>query len=135
MRRRTYCRAVVLGTGMLAGCSGRLPSDQPGARHRPPETDYGQPTADQSTPTATQAVAPDLELAIETETTDAGFHVVATVENAGSTPADVTLVALWTKDDRRQERARHVELGPGATGTYEFTFPELGSLAFEWRRR
>ena len=133
MRRRAFCRTTALGAAILAGCS-RRPGDQDGADHRPPATDYGEPTVDESTPTATRAIAPDLRLDFDTETTVEGFHVVATVENVGSAAVDVQLVAVWTKDDRRQEKARGVELAPNETSTYEFTFPELGSLRFEWRR-
>lgn len=135
MRRRAFCRSVVAGTVVLAGCSSR-PADQPGADQRPPETEPPTPTEDRSTVATTAPTAGpgrNLTVGLETEETDDAFVVTAVVENEGGSVADATLVAVWTLDERREERSRRVQLAPSETASYEFTFPEFGSISFEWR--
>ncbi|WP_257299060.1 hypothetical protein [Haloarchaeobius sp. FL176] len=135
MRRRALCRSLVTGAVLLAGCS-RRPGDQPGADQRPPETEPDVPTEDGSTPTTavpTTRLGRDLSVGLETDETDDQFLVTAVVANNRETMVDLTLVAVWTRDGERLERARRVRLAAGATSRFEFTFDRVGSISFEWR--
>jgi hypothetical protein len=135
MRRRALCRSLVTGAVLLAGCS-RRPGDQPGADQRPPETEPDVPTEDRSTPATTvptTRLGRELSVGLETDETDDAFLVTAVVANNRETMVNLTLVAIWTLEDRRQEKTQRVRLAAGETGRYEYSFPEFGSISFEWR--
>ncbi|MFD1644596.1 hypothetical protein [Haloarchaeobius litoreus] len=135
MRRRALCRSLVTGAVLLAGCS-RRPGDQPGADQQPPQTEPPVPTTDGSgdpTTEATRRAGEGLSVGLETDETDDEFLVTAVVANNRESMVDLTLVAVWTRDGERLERARRVRLAAGATGRYEFTFERVGSISFEWR--
>ena len=135
MRRRALCRSLVTGAVVLAGCS-RRPGDQPGADHRPPQTEPPVPTTDGSadlTAEPTRRLGEGLSVGLETEETDDQFLVTAVVANNRETMVDLTLVAVWTRDGERLERARRVQLAAGATGRFEYTFDRVGSISVEWR--
>ena len=135
MRRRVLCRSLATGAVLLAGCT-RRPGDQPGADQRPPQTEPPAPTTDGSEPTSsapTTSLGRGLSVGLETDETDDEFLVTAVVANNRETMVDLTLVAIWTRDGERVERARRVRLAAGATGRFEYTFDRVGSISFEWR--
>ncbi len=94
-----------------------------------PTTDGSEPAS--STPTT--SLGENISIGLETDETDDEFVVTAVVANNRESMVDLTLVAVWTRDDERLERARRVRLAAGATGRFEYTFDRVGSISFEWR--
>ncbi|WP_435317697.1 hypothetical protein [Haloarchaeobius sp. TZWSO28] len=135
MQRRVFCAAVASTLAGLTGCTGRLPGDQPGAEHTPPGSEgYEEPTEDRSTPTGTQAVAPDVEVGFEFPTAEEGFAVDVVVTNAGTQAMDAVLVLVWSKDDAVERRRQRVQQDPGEVQTYSFEFEAVGDLSVDWER-
>ncbi|WP_439025738.1 hypothetical protein [Haloarchaeobius sp. DT45] len=133
MQRRAFCVAVGSVLAGLAGCTGRLPADQPGAKHTAPGSDgYEQPTADLSTPTGTQAVAPNVAVEFAFPTTSEGFAVDVVVTNEGAEPLEAVLVLTWSTDEAVERQRTLVEHDPGQTQTYTFEFPTAGDLSVDW---
>lgn len=133
MRRRRVLTALSFAVTGLAGCtSGPAKS---GPKWGPPETEPGTPTRDESTvePTTTPGYGLQASFATQTSTATDAFAIVVTVENTVEQSRRATLVVTWSAGEDSQVEERRVDLDPGASTTYEMTFPEVGDLSFDWR--
>ncbi|WP_267642704.1 hypothetical protein [Haloarchaeobius amylolyticus] len=133
MQRRVFCAALASTLAGLAGCAGRLPGDQPGARHTPPgEGGYDGSSGGQAMPDGDEGGASNLQAVFELPTGTEGFVVDVVVTNTGATAAEAVFVLTWSKGDRSQERRQSVALESGGEKTYTFEFPAAGDLSLDW---